>query len=88
MEKTKLPTGESLYRKHLPNGLTCFVLPKPGFLRTYAVLSTHYGSLTPSSGCPMGAPGMFRGIAHFLEHKLFEEEDGNAFQRFAAWGHR
>lgn len=87
MEKTKLPTGERLYRKLLPNGLLCFVLPKPKFLRTYAVLSTHYGSLDSKFRVPdVGTWDVPAGIAHFLEHKLFEEEDGNAFERFAAWG--
>ncbi len=87
MERTNTPTGETLYRKDLPNGLTCFILPKPQFLRTYGVLSTHYGSLDSRFRVPGGeVRNVPSGIAHFLEHKLFEEEDGNVFGRFATWG--
>ncbi len=87
MEITKVPSGDTLYRKDLPNGLTCFVLPKAQFLRTYGVLSTNYGSLDSSFQVPGGELlDVPAGIAHFLEHKLFEEEDGNVFGRFAAWG--
>lgn len=87
MEKIRIPTGEIIYQKRLTNGLMVFILPKPKFLRTYAVLSTHYGSLDSkfkeSCGGVVDVPA---GIAHFLEHKLFEEEGGNVFGRFAELG--
>ena len=87
METTKLPTEETLYRTELANGLTCFILPKPGFSRTYGVLSTNYGSLDSTFRIPGGEiVDVPAGIAHFLEHKLFEEEEGNVFGRFAQWG--
>lgn len=87
MEITKVATGDTLYRKDLPNGLTCFVLPKAKFLRTYGVLSTNYGSLDSRFRVPGGdVVDVPAGIAHFLEHKLFEEDDGNVFGRFAEWG--
>lgn len=87
MEQIKLPTGERIWQERLANGLMVMILPRPGFLRTYGILSTHYGSLdsrfkTPSKGIVDVPPG----IAHFLEHKLFEEEEGNVFDRFAKWG--
>ncbi|NMB19811.1 MAG: insulinase family protein [Firmicutes bacterium] len=87
MQQTKIPTKETLYCKELSNGLTCFILPKKGFLRTYGVLSTNYGSLDSRFQVP-GAEivDVPAGIAHFLEHKLFEEEHGNVFGRFAQWG--
>lgn len=87
MEQIRLPTGEKLYQDQLANGLTVFILPKSQFLRTYAVLSTNYGSI--DSQFKIANRGLVEvppGIAHFLEHKLFEEEDGNAFDRFAQWG--
>lgn len=87
MEKISTPTGETVYTKTLPSGLCCFVLPKAQFLRTYGMLSTNYGSLDSKFGVPgAGSVDVPPGIAHFLEHKLFEEEDGNVFGRFAAWG--
>src|SRR5690606_19064767 len=69
-------------------GLQAFVLPKPGFSKQYAVFSTRYGSMDrrfrhPDTGQILEVPD---GIAHFLEHKLFEEEDGNIFDRFAELG--
>lgn len=51
------------------------------------MLSSHYGSL--DSRFKHSKDGIITvpdGVAHFLEHKLFEEEDGNVFNRFAAWG--
>lgn len=87
MERIKIPTGETLFQECLPNGLVVFVLPKAKFLRTYGVLSTHYGSLDSKFKVPReGVVEVPPGVAHFLEHKLFEEEEGNVFERFAAWG--
>lgn len=87
MEQIKLSRGETVFQRRLENGLMVFVLPKPGFLRTYAALSTHYGSLDSSFEVPgEGVVETPSGIAHFLEHKLFEEEEGSVFERFAAWG--
>lgn len=87
MEHIKIPTGETIRRKQLANGLTVFIIVKPGYLKKYAILSTKYGSLDSKfkagDGKIVEVPA---GIAHFLEHKLFEEESGNAFQRFAEWG--
>lgn len=87
MEKIKTPTGEVLYTGYLPNGLHYGILPKPGFVKKYAVLSTNYGSLDSKFEVPgEGVVEVPDGIAHFLEHKLFEEEEGNVFDRFAGWG--
>ena len=87
MEQIQIPTGDVLFSERLSNGLMVFVLPKPGFLKKYAVISTNYGSLDSKFRVPgedvIEVPA---GIAHFLEHKLFEEEDGNAFDRFAQFG--
>ncbi|MBO2532197.1 Predicted Zn-dependent peptidase [Planifilum fulgidum] len=79
--------GEILYREELPNGLQVYVLPKPGFFKTYATFTTHYGSIDNHFRPPgKEAIRVPDGIAHFLEHKMFEEEDGDVFQRFAAQG--
>lgn len=72
----------------LPNGLEVFVLRKPGFSKKYAVFSTRYGSIDrtfrhPVDGAWHTVPD---GIAHFLEHQLFEKEGGNVFDRFASLG--
>jgi predicted Zn-dependent peptidase len=80
--------GEEVHTGRLANGLTVSVLPKAGFLKKYAIFATRYGSVdnvfqAPDEPEPREVPA---GIAHFLEHKLFEEEGGNAFDRFSKNG--
>ena len=83
MEKIKTPTGDTVYSKRLPNGLSCFVFPRKQFLRTYGMLSTNYGSIDLRFGVSGGdCVDVPAGIAHFLEHKLFEEEGGSVFSRY------
>lgn len=72
----------------MPGGLDVYVLPKEGFNKTYAVFTTKYGSID-NQFVPLGKEEMIRvpdGIAHFLEHKLFEKEDGDVFQQFSRQG--
>ncbi|MEE1013811.1 MAG: pitrilysin family protein [Clostridia bacterium] len=79
---------EMLYTVH-ESGLRVYVFPKKGFQKYYAIYGTEYGSVD----CAFQVPGedafthVPDGIAHYLEHKMFEEEDGgDAFQRFALTG--
>lgn len=79
---------ETLYYDKLPNGLDVYVLPKPGFQKTYATFSTKYGSIDnhfqiEGSDEAVQVPD---GIAHFLEHKMFEEPTGDIFATFASHG--
>lgn len=78
---------ETLYYERLPNGLDVFLLPKNGFRKTYATLTTRYGSVDndfqPPGGERVQVPD---GIAHFLEHKMFEQENGDVFDDFAKNG--
>lgn len=79
---------ETLYHEQLPNGLSVYILPKKGFSKTYATFTTKYGSIdnhfVPQGGTePITVPD---GIAHFLEHKMFEKEDGDVFQQFSKQG--
>ncbi len=78
---------EEIWQEVLPSGLSCYVLPKPGFATRYASFSTRYGSCDQTF---VDRDGKLRetpaGIAHFLEHKLFEEQDGNVAERFSALG--
>lgn len=79
---------ETMYREHLPSGLTVEVVPKPGYHKRYATFAARYGSVD-NCFVPPGAREETRvpdGIAHFLEHKMFEQADGNVFDRFAALG--
>lgn len=67
-------------------GLEVCVYPKPGFAKKYALLATRYGSNDTRfrvNGEEAMTPA---GIAHFLEHKLFEAEDGSIDDVFARQG--
>lgn len=79
---------EELFHEKLPNGLEVYVLPKKGFNKTYATFTTKYGSID-NKFVPLNKNEMITvpdGIAHFLEHKLFEKEDGDVFQDFSKQG--
>lgn len=79
---------ETLYYEKLPNGLEVYILPKQDFNKTYATFTTKYGSID-NTFVPLQKEEMLRvpdGIAHFLEHKLFEKEDHDAFQLFSKQG--
>lgn len=80
---------EEVYYEKLENGLDVYFMPKHGFTKKYAVLATNYGS-NELEFVPIGENKKIRvneGIAHFLEHKMFEQPDGgNAFDKFSKWG--
>lgn len=79
---------EELYYEKMSNGLDVYVLPKQGFHKTYATFTTKYGSVD-NEFVPLGKDQFTHvpdGIAHFLEHKLFEKEDGDVFQQFSKQG--
>ncbi|MEH7250508.1 pitrilysin family protein [Neobacillus niacini] len=79
---------EELYHEKLPNGLNVYILPKKGFNKTFATFTTKYGSMD-NNFVPLGKEEYVKvpdGIAHFLEHKLFEKEDGDVFQQFSKQG--
>lgn len=76
---------EVVYSDVLPNGLTVFIIPKKGYSKTYATFTTKYGSIDRKfvphrQARPMTVPD---GIAHFLEHKLFESEAGDIMDVFS-----
>ncbi|MDR0137433.1 pitrilysin family protein [Metabacillus idriensis] len=79
---------EELFYEKMKNGLDVYVLPKTGFNKTYATFTTKYGSID-NQFVPLDQNDMKLvpdGIAHFLEHKLFEKEDGDVFQDFSKQG--
>ena len=70
------------------SGLKAFVIPKKGYSKKYATFATHYGSINrefiaPGDKSSITAPD---GIAHFLEHKLFEQKDGSVMDKFSELG--
>jgi predicted Zn-dependent peptidase len=86
MKLTELPNelGETVLAGTTPSGLRLLVNPRPGWARTFAALATNFGSVDrvdDASGQPVP-----EGLAHFLEHKLFEDRAGDVSDRFAGLG--
>ncbi len=79
--------GETVFCATHSSGLEIRVMPKKGYTSAYAVFGVKYGSIDTAV---KNGNGEFEtipeGTAHFLEHKLFESEDLNAFERFAKTG--
>ena len=72
--------------KILPSGLTVLVRPMPGYSGTHVIYATRFGSIDRDfrlNGREVHLPA---GVAHFLEHKMFEDQDGDAFAKFAKTG--
>ena len=87
MEQTKYErVGESLSHAVLPNGLHVYVDSKKGFQKSWAFFATNYGGMDMR----FQLDGQWRdtpaGVAHYLEHKTFDTEDGNALQDLSANG--
>lgn len=79
--------GESYIKSTHSSGLKIYVLEKPQYSSAYAIFGTKYGSIdTRFSKKGEEMIEVPEGIAHFLEHKLFESEDGDAFTRYAETG--
>ena len=70
----------------LPNGLRVYYIPKPDFQKTFAMLAADFGSVDCCFTLDGEQHQVTPGVAHFLEHKMFEEEDGNALQKFTMLG--
>lgn len=79
---------EHLYEIDHSSGLKIFVMPKENYKSAYAVIGTKYGSIDTcfKRGDQADFTRVPEGIAHFLEHKLFESEDLDAFTRYAETG--
>ena len=78
---------DSYFKLKHSSGLTIYVYPKEGYRSAYAIIGTNYGSVnicfSVDGGEKITVPD---GIAHYLEHKLFESEEGDAFSRYAKTG--
>ena len=86
MKKTYPRLGETVYWQTLPNGLQVAVVPRPGFAKKLCYFVTDYGAIHThftENGQEVDAPA---GIAHYLEHKMFDMPDGEVSGRFAALG--
>lgn len=78
--------GESVYEETLPNGLHICIVPKPDHAKSYAFFATRYGGMDVRfqlNGKWLDTPP---GIAHYLEHKMFDTKEGNALQELSKNG--
>lgn len=84
-----LKVKEKLYTEKLDNGLTVMIIPKHNTMKKYIIWSTHFGSIdnhfiNPKNGKEEVIPD---GVAHFLEHKMFEQRNGtNSLDTLSALG--
>ncbi len=79
---------EVIYKEEFANGLCVYLLPKPEMAKTYGIFSTDYGSIDQTF-VPIGQTEKItvpEGVAHFLEHKMFEKEDRDVFADFGKQG--
>ena len=78
---------ETVHHCVLPNGLNIYVDVRPEYGKQFAFFATRYGGMDlrfrGEDGDWIDTP---QGVAHFLEHKMFDTKDGNALQRMAAQG--
>ena len=79
---------EKYYEIDHKSGLKIFVMPKEHYSSAYAVIGTRYGSIDTKfkRSDREDFVTVPEGIAHFLEHKLFESEELDAFTRYAETG--
>src|SRR5690625_1046070 len=85
MDKLAYPEiEETAIAQKLDNGLQVYLIPKQEVTKSYALFMTNYGSVHRSF-IPIGRQEEITvpdGIAHFLEHKLFEKEQYDVFSLF------
>ena len=77
MNKIEYPRlGESIHKTVLSNGLTVEVVPRPGFTKKLAYFVTDFGSIHTKFELEGQEYTVPAGVAHFLEHKMFDMPDG------------
>ena len=84
-----LKVKEKLYIEKLENGLTVMIIPKKNIQKKYVIFGTNFGSIDnhfidPKTNEEISIPD---GVAHFLEHKMFEQKSGrNSLDTLSALG--
>ena len=87
MDKLEFPqVGEVMYHQVLENGASVFVFPKPEFQKGFAFFATNYGGMDMRFCLDGQWHDTPAGVAHYLEHKMFDTQEGNALLELAANG--
>ena len=84
MKKKEFPQlGEAYFEQRLENGMMVRVVEKPGFAKKFAFVAANFGSIDTKfrlNGVSYETPD---GVAHYLEHKMFDLPEGNTMELFA-----
>lgn len=86
MIKVKNDFNEEVYTFTTPSGLAVTIVHRPGFKRSSAVYGTPFGALNLKQSLDGVLINHKSGVAHFLEHKLFEDESKDILSQFAELG--
>ena len=77
---------EHYFEETLENGLVVRVVPRPGFAKKFAFLATDFGSIDMRFSFDGRDYAVPAGVAHYLEHKMFDLPEGNAMEIYAKYG--
>ena len=87
MERTDYPAlGLAVYHTTLPNGLAIYVVPRPGWRRARACFVANYGGADRRFALDGETYDTPAGVAHYLEHKMFDMPSGTVDEVFAGRG--
>lgn len=88
LTEVKNKNGDRYFCTKHKSGLKIFIYPQKGFTSTYALLGTKYGSINNKFAFSKDEEiiNVPDGTAHFLEHKMFESKEGDAFEFYAKTG--
>ena len=77
---------QTIYTDKLPNGLELRVIRRPGFAKKYAFFAANYGSIDTAFTLDGRQMRSTDGVAHYLEHKMFDTAEGNAMEKLSMTG--
>ena len=86
MRKIENIFHENAYHGITSSGLNVFIIEKKGFKKTVAAYGTSFGALNLTQRVLDETVTHKMGLAHFLEHKLFEDEEGDILSQFTELG--
>lgn len=86
MKLIKENLDEKLYYEKLASGLEVYVLPKPNFAKKYVFFAVPFGGIHHKMETGNTIYDLPLGLAHFLEHQVFENKDNPTFQQFEKIG--
>ena len=80
--------NETLYHEELPNGLNVFLIPKKDYRGVCGVVASKFGSLQSNAVIEQNGKEIHakKGVAHFLEHRMFDNKRGPVMDLFSAYG--